>query len=557
MYSKNVRRILLIALLSVVVVDCQQYTRVKSVSSSELSNNEKKTPTADQEGGRTVGSTGISARSIDQFTNEVPVSDSKIIKLSIIKTEPRVISGSREARNLGSSADASFNAIRGGLNNELTNVDLKMPVDSPTSVAKDSYGNPVTPYTDLASTNLESVGFQTDINREAAQGSSANHVGNLNFKVPSYASGIIEPISVPSTNLNNGLPVQDRHIPHDITTPASSSTVFQFVPNAKFPTVEEGEKTPTYNVEVGTERSPFLTKDPFSSSKPDAALRPPQENAPIDFNQGAQKPFPSSTGPIKTPQIIQVPPQQTPQTFQSHLKPQITSQPTQAPTQKYTGSFGGAPGFLGNQQNLGTAYKSTTSVPSIMQKPVSFQPPLPPFNPPIQIPTIINQPAPFQPPPPQPTFVQNPQPTKAPGSTYTGGFGFANQNPQPQKPRPTIQSFPQQPNAPGGSGFNVISNPQQGQTLPTTQRPGQYVGNKFSGSFGGAPGLLGNQKQPGTHVKPDGTILPPSSPVLAVSSSPVVNGPVATKPVSSGGAFTGSFGGPPGILRPFDNVKNG
>ncbi|XP_058829774.1 proline-rich protein 36-like [Topomyia yanbarensis] len=586
---RNARRILFFVLLSAAAVPGQQYTGVKSVSSSDASNGVEKTPTADHGAGRTGGSTGISARSIDRFTNEVPASDSKIIKLSIKKVEPRVISGSRGARNLGST-DASLNAIPGGLNNELTNLDLNSPQSLPTSVAKDSYGNPVTPYTDLASTGLESVGFLTDVNRDALQSTKSNQVGSLNFKVPSYASGIIQPISLPSTNLNNGLPVQNRHNPHDVTTQTPSSTPFQFVPNAKFPTIDDGkilfaqtplngllpplfpgEQVPTYNVEVGTERSPIFVKDPFSGSKIDTGLRLPQENPPIDFNQGAQKPFPSSAGPAQTPQIIQAPPQQTPsqhtppqqtpQIFHSPPNPQIPSQPTKAPTQKYTGGFGGAPGFLGNQQNLGTAYKPTTPIPSIPQKPVSFQPPPPPSTP--QLPTVINPPAPFQPPPPQQAFPQRPQPTKAPGSTYTGDFGFANNSPRPQQPpQPTAQSFPQQPaptKAPGGFGFNTNNNPQQAQPRPTTQRPGQYVGNKFSGSFGGAPGLLGNQKQPGTHVKPDGTILPPSAPGVAASGSPVAGAPEpaggSQSVSSSGSSFSGTFGGPPGILRPFDNVK--
>ncbi|XP_053683781.1 protein piccolo-like [Sabethes cyaneus] len=592
-------RILLFVLLAVVAVPGQQYTGVKSVSSSDASDADVQTPTkTGHEASKTVEPAAISGRSIGKSPNRVPLADSKIIKLSIKTIEPQVISGSRGARNLGFAADASLNAIPGGLNNELTNADFKPPVTLASTVAKDSYGNPVTPYTDLGSTGLESVGFLTDVNKENLHSSKTNQVSNLNFKVPSYASGILEPVLLPPNNYNNG---QNQYTQPSI----GGGTTPQLIPNVKYPTVEEGkilfaqkplngllpplfpgEQGPTYNVEVGTERSPPYAKDPFSGAPLDTELRLPNDKPPVDFNQ---RPFTPPSGPVQTPQ-------QTPQIIQAPPRPSVPPQPTQAPTQKYTGGFGGAPGFLGNQQNLGTAYKSTTPIPSTPPKPVSFQP---------APPQLPQTPTPFQPQPqpqlttkapgstftgsfgftnnPQPqrpvtqNFPQQPQPTKAPGSTYTGGFGFTNNSPQPQ--RPTNQNFPQQQpqptKPPGGTytgGFGFVSNnnqqppqqPQQPQQpRPTTQRPGQYVGNKFSGSFGGAPGLLGNQKQPGTHVKPDGGILPPSSPGVVAAGFPTGPTPATTgssKPTHSsstvgGGAFAGSFGGPPGILRPFDNVN--
>uniref|UniRef100_A0A8D8DIZ0 (northern house mosquito) hypothetical protein n=1 Tax=Culex pipiens TaxID=7175 RepID=A0A8D8DIZ0_CULPI len=632
MAQSRILRFFVLAAFVVTRVPGQQLTGVKSVLTSEGTDGTN-SPAAEHATGDRA--TGISARSIDKFTNDFPESDSKIINLSIKPLNPQVISGLRGARNLGFSADASLNAIPGTLNNELSNVDLKSPAAQSPSGAKDSYGNPVTPYTDLGSTGLDSVGFLTDVNREVPLPTKTNQIGNWNFKVPSYASGILEPVLFPPNPSTNFGQPQPNAYPTTTTPP--TTTKFQFVAGAIIPTSDDAQttfvQTPLngllpplfpeeqnviFKVEVGTERSPIFVKDPFGPQLSTGQALPFDKPA-TDFNQGAQPQGPLQI-PLQTPQIGQRPvqpqipqqvplrpqpqqpqapqrppvPQQVPTySQQTPQRPQITQQipqqprPTQAPVNKFTGSFGGAsgflgnqqnlgtaytstpqpnkpappapvplpppsapappptyfqptnrptpaptkpvnkftgsfggaPGFLGNQQNLGTAYKPTTPVPATPQRPVSFKPP--PSPPPqTQVPNIVNPPTPFQPVPQRPT--------SAPGGTYTGSFGF--QQPQQQPVRPT-------------------------------PKPGQYVGNKFSGSFGGAPGLLGNQKQPGTHVKPDGTILPPSAPGVAfaggVQQQQQQGGAVVRPPVQQqgGNTFTGSFGGPPGILRPFDTVQ--
>jgi len=150
----------------------------------------------------------------------------------------------------------------------------------------------------------------------------------------------------------------------------------------------------------------------------------------------------------------------------------------------------------------------------------------------------------------------------------------------------------------------------------------QVDSGKYTGGFGGAPGILGEQKNPGYAVKP--TVNKPSSSLshdhvgsnsihanTAPSSSihatqtPIPHVPIQTaspalnyqgnstpaKPVivnpsgtfgqsntnhgsfqfgtafspipapntqiTNAGKYTGGFGGPPGILAPFDNVKSG
>lgn len=272
--------VLLLAVTMPPLVPGQQYTGVKSVESSDNTAEDKSPGKVDRGSGG--GTAAISARSIDKFeANELPESDSKIIKLSIKQIEPQVTSVSRGARNLGFSADAALNAIPGGLNNELTNGDFKSPVTPSSTVAKDSYGNPVTPYTDLGTTGLSSVGFIPEANRDTLHGPTNNYHGNLNFKLPSYASGIIEPVQFPS--VASALPQQNQPL-LSVTTPRAPTTAFQFVSNAKIPTIGDGqitfaqkplnglipplfpgEQLPGYKVDVGTERSPIFVKDPFGS----------------------------------------------------------------------------------------------------------------------------------------------------------------------------------------------------------------------------------------------------------------------------------------------------
>ncbi|XP_062562406.1 BRD4-interacting chromatin-remodeling complex-associated protein-like [Armigeres subalbatus] len=649
--------LLLLAVTMPVLVPGQQYTGVKSVSPASSSDNtEEVVKSSEQKGGGT--SSGISARSIDKFeANELPDGDSKIIKLDIKQVEPKVTSGSRGARNLGFSADVSLNSIPGGLNNELTSGDFKIPVTPPSAVAKDSYGNPVTPFADVGTTGLDAAGFVQDFNRDTLQGSNNNQYSHLDFKLPSYASGIIQPVQLPSLSPSSFHSQNDQNQfarQPTTTNRIPTTTPFQFVPNAKIPTIGDGqilfaqkplnglippifpgEELPVYKVEVGTERSPIFARDPFGSPTLDKGLTLPHATPPVNFNQGSpQNPqvplqVPLSLAPLppqqtQTPQQHQFPPSS--QSHQVHQQPQF--KPTQAPVQKFTGSFGGAPGFLGSQQNLGTAYTSTPK-PAQSTAPQSYPTP-PPTH---VLPSIQQTSTPTKPPnkftgsfggapgflgnqqnlgtaytstpkPAQPIIPQTPPPAQTthfappvhqaahptqPPNKFTGSFGGApgflgNQqnlgtaykpttsNPstpqrpvsfQPAPPQPTFQQ-PQQ--FPQTQAPSIIRPPSPFQ--PSTQhqqqqphRPGQFTGNKFSGSFGGAPGLLGNQQKPGTHVKPDGTILPPSGPGLAGSnftpSTTITTGNVIHRPsvASSGSTFTGSFGGPPGVLRPFDNVK--
>uniref|UniRef100_A0A182YE60 Uncharacterized protein n=1 Tax=Anopheles stephensi TaxID=30069 RepID=A0A182YE60_ANOST len=306
-----------------------------------------------------------SARSVD---GGIPATDSNIINLAITPFARGQGFSAAKGRNLGFANDASLNAIPAGINNELSNVDVRGTTQpQQNTVLRDSYGNPVTPFTDLAKPELDSVGFLTNVNR----GANFQSAGQYNFKVPSYASGIIEPIGQPNFGLlpPNPVPSTVQVVPPRSTTTAKPfSTQQQFLPNAKIPTIEE-----VYDIKVGTERSTIFARDPFvgpvkptpqQPSVPQASVGPDsivgyktdvnqQTNFPKPGSPATETRFSGSTAPAGP-------------TFATTSKPVV---------QKYNGGFGGPAGFLGNQQNLGTAYTSTVrpNVPQVV--PTAPQPP--------------------------------------------------------------------------------------------------------------------------------------------------------------------------------------
>ncbi|KFB35382.1 hypothetical protein ZHAS_00001937 [Anopheles sinensis] len=531
-----------------------------------------------------------SPRSVD---GEVPATDSNIINLSIKTSIPGQGFSAAKGRNLGFSNDPALNAIPVGINNELSNVEVSRTTPTVT-VLRDSYGNPVTPFADLGST--ESVGFFTNVNR----GSDTNlaQAGQFSFKVPSYASGIIEHIG----QSNSALQPPSRPTSttqkqaNSITTVLPPSTQQQFVPNAKIPTIEEGkilfaqkpvdgllpplfpeQLPPVYNINVGTERSPIFFRDPFGIASNTATSLQSNSDDPashIGFKTDVSK----QTGFNQPAAVVQ-------QSHQSNQQPTFIQKPPQAPlssvksetVQKYTGGFGGATGFLGSQQNIGTAYTSTQK-PNLQRAPVS---PPPDFVPQNSFPSSTTV-RPLEQTTPKKYSGSFGGPAGLLGSQQNLGTAYtkpptfasipvskpANLIPQniatSQVPIPTPER-PANPVLNAQSAHPVYGQQQQQPQTPQPARPvGPSLlngGNKFTGSFGGAPGLLGSQQQPGTHVTPGGAILPPTASVggFAAPQAPLVQQPQQFlqpfKPTGTGSKFSGTFGGPPGVLRPYDNTK--
>uniref|UniRef100_A0A182LYZ9 DUF4794 domain-containing protein n=1 Tax=Anopheles culicifacies TaxID=139723 RepID=A0A182LYZ9_9DIPT len=562
-----------------------------------------------------------SARSVD---GGIPATDSNIINLAITPFARGQGFSAAKGRNLGFANDASLNAIPSGINNELSNVDVRGSTPQPNTVLRDSYGNPVTPFTDLAKPELDSVGFLTNVNRVANFPASGqgNNAGPYNFKVPSYASGIIEPIAQPNFGLlpPNPVPSTVQVVPPSTTTTRPPNTQPQFLPNAKIPNIEDGQilfaqkpvngllpplfpdqLPPVYDVKVGTERSPIFARDPFDSSVKPASLQPAQlpQSASVpdsavgyktDVNQQTNFPRPNTV---------------TENRFSGPVAPGLPTFETTTKTvvQKYNGGFGGPAGFLGNQQNIGTAYTSTAR-PNVPQSiPTATQPQQRPqaiFTPqntfsttarPVDKTTVQKYVGSFG---GAPGFLGNqanigtaytkaPQtvaanaPTVAPvqqppsvqhfGSGHPAPVPSSTQSVLPQRPLPaSVPSVSNQFNVPfNGSPVNQgTGNRPTAVSTPTLQpvRPVPVTntfngGNKFTGSFGGAPGILGNQQRPGTHVKPDGGVFASAQPQLVQQHQqphqPLPQQLQQPKPATD--TFTGSFGGPPGVLRPFDNTK--
>uniref|UniRef100_A0AAG5DQZ4 Uncharacterized protein n=1 Tax=Anopheles atroparvus TaxID=41427 RepID=A0AAG5DQZ4_ANOAO len=566
-----------------------------------------------------------SARSVEGG----PSTESNIINLSIKPLIREQGFTAIKGRNLGFVQDPTLNAIPVGINNELSNVDVRSTTPQNT-VLRDSYGNPVTPFTDLGNREFESVGFRTTVNRDS--GSNVGAAGQFNFKVPSYASGIIGPIGQPQSGLLPPSPrVQLQQQPSSTTTVVPVDTTQQFLPNAKIPTIEEGkilfaqkpvdgllpplfpgQLPPVYDLNIGTERSPIFVRDPFGGTKapPTTSTSTLGYGANTTSHIGFKTDVNKQTGfpqrvPITDNRIsgsfgLTAQPLQQQNQQASIIQPtsEGTGNAVKTPTvQKYTGGFGGPAGLLGNQLQIGTAYTSTVK-PSL------------PAAPPVLASSIFV---------PQNSFpsstttrpLDQTTPQKYSGN-FGGGAGFlgSQQNlgtaytKQPlniqQAPRASILTPPAAatPVPLSQSGSAVYGQQQQqlstqatttgsigsvsinqGQTnssarpagpSPTFfQQPIRPVssasfngGNKFTGSFGGATGLLGSQQQPGTHVKPDGSILSPSAPGVGTHS---LHAPsyqqqpqqplLSLKPTGTGYKFAGSFGGPPGLLRPFDNTN--
>ena len=75
-------------------------------------------------------------------------------------------------------------------------------------------------------------------------------------------------------------------------------------------------------------------------------------------------------------------------------------------------------------------------------------------------------------------------------------------------------------------------------------------GAKYTGRFGGPPGVLAPQNNAFNTASTTVTRT-------TISAHPSATTAIALTTGSNNYKFTGSFGGPPGVLKPFDNVKSG
>ncbi|XP_037946947.1 nuclear pore complex protein DDB_G0274915-like isoform X2 [Teleopsis dalmanni] len=125
---------------------------------------------------------------------------------------------------------------------------------------------------------------------------------------------------------------------------------------------------------------------------------------------------------------------------------------------------------------------------------------------------------------------------------------------------------------PASSYSTSYSNIQQTNTFGKTPTGA----GKYTGRFGGSPGVLGGGKV-GYAVQPDGTIRDPDHTFKPPTGNKVAATPAPPQPqqgitpafsgfsnrvgtavsASNANKYSGRFGGPPGVLVPYDNVKAG
>lgn len=289
---------------------------------------------------------------------------------------------------------------------------------------------------------------------------------------------------------------------------------------------------------------PVIITDVSYAPKPANGLLPPKDPIPSDVNGSDQSTnnfgqFDGASGVLGgTPATnnVAVPSQNNsppPAPTTNNYNPTKTSEG------KYTGNFGGSPGILGG----------ASAVPAVpFNNNANYKPPQGQFGGgqgllsiPPQKPTQTTNQIPV-------TVIQSPQEN----NRYNGGFGGATGvlgKPTQNQPPPTQIAFtpgaaPDTGKYSGGFGgapgvlsssntaYSTQSVASQQPFLTNSVVP-TVANNNYQGTFGGASGVFGN------------------SPAASVPSPTV-----AQLDNASSHKHTGLFGGPSGVLTPFDNVKH-
>lgn len=390
-------------------------------------------------------------------------------------------------------------------------------------VAKDSYGNPVTPFP-LS-------------NNELKLRAGSYKVDKTGFIIPSYASGITD--------------VHDPHLPRlrkpdsNILPPFNSGNIYypgvkpqvatdseqaanELPQPPQLPTIPDiGSTAQTTIIEIPSDSIlPPLETDEYESqynqpvdinvSVPQQDILPPFQKPQTLFQQAPQAPNQPNvqfTSSNNQPLIVPFAPAPIP-TQPAPLQANPTPAATQTTVNKYTGGFGfsngGQPNTVfvntidDNKYTGGFLHTSNTASSQIPQLTTSLQAPL--------------------------------SSTTNNGNKYTGGFITA---PTVPAPAPTPIKPQTEINDRYAGGFVSTNNVPTQSTFTTTDT---NKGNKYTGGFGYDNSNAQIQAQP---------IAAPSQQVQQQQFPR----PVAL-PQSTGQKYTGGFGGPPGILEPFDHIHS-
>lgn len=184
---------------------------------------------------------------------------------------------------------------------------------------------------------------------------------------------------------------------------------------------------------------------------------------------------------------------------------------------KFTGSFGGAPGILGGQGPVTNRQNSNQIPVTVFHEQFSTN--------------NFKQPTPTQ-----NSFTQTP---KVANNKYQGNFGGS---------PGVLVSNNDFDRASSIQGQSTVAIPSVSPTFATPSNT--PIANKFTGSFGGAPGVLGENNAVTFSQAPTTT--------QTLSQLPNLNAdyPALPKEEAVAQKYSGQFGGAPGILRPYDNSKN-
>lgn len=269
---------------------------------------------------------------------------------------------------------------------------------------------------------------------------------------------------------------------------------------------------------------PVIITEVHYAPKPSNGLLPPKDPSPNDVALDNSAPPPTVPSPNKfsgsfggSPGVLGQAVNTVVNKFASSTPPQ-TANNGPAPN-KFTGSFGGSPGVLGGSGTV-TSPKNSNQIPVAI------------FHEQFSTDSQFRQPTPTQ-----NSFTQSP---KVANNKYQGNFGGS---------PGVLVSNNDYDRATSLQGQSTVAIPSVSPTSATSLNTPVTIANKFSGSFGGASGVLGENK-PSTFSQPPTT-------TQTLSQLPNLNNDYpASDKESSAQKYTGQFGGAPGILRPYDNSKN-
>ncbi|CRK97634.1 CLUMA_CG011019, isoform A, partial [Clunio marinus] len=312
--------------------------------------------------------------------------------------------------------------------------------------------------------------------------SASLQVPTGNYQTVTVSKNLVPPAN-PSNGVSVFIPRPNLDIPETPIDKSDSPLNQGLLPPTDSAVVKQN--TPTFK--NPTQDGPLVITEVHFAPKPSNGLLPPKDPSPNDINFQPQQ-IPTTTAATVNKF-----------SFGTSIIKQDKTQ------NKYTGSFGGAPGILGN---LVPPTQRTQIPVTIVQDPLTtnkqFQAPSPTQN------TFTTQ---------KEVGVQK----------YQGNFGGP--------PGVLVND-----NFADSAGSSTQAQPTYAS--PTLASP--TIENKYTGGFGGAS----------TQQKPAFSLQPPTPQTIAQLPLSINNNNYASSKEKVIEKYTGTFGGSPGVLQAYDNLRN-